>query len=54
MLQVTASLSWCRGPLGVQGHMFVTVAGLWVWGDISDEKKGLSFTIYPSMSKSWH
>jgi hypothetical protein len=44
----SASLSWCQAPIwGLRPDFYYcrTVAGLLMWGALSDEKTGLSFTI---------
>jgi hypothetical protein len=44
----SASLSWKKAPiLGLRQHFYYcqTVAGLLMWGAVSDERMGLSFTI---------
>jgi hypothetical protein len=44
----SASLSWCQAPMwGPRKDFYYcqTVAGLLMWGALSDEKMGLSFTI---------
>jgi hypothetical protein len=43
-----ASLSWNKAPIwGLRSdfNYFLTVAGLLIWGALSDERTGLSFTI---------
>jgi hypothetical protein len=37
----SASLSWCQEPI-----WDFTVAGLFMWGALSEERTGLSFTMY--------
>jgi hypothetical protein len=44
----SASLSWNTAPIwGLRSDCYYcqTVAGLLIWGDLSDERTGLSFTI---------
>jgi hypothetical protein len=44
----SASLSWCQAPiLGLRPEFCYckTVAGLLIWGALSDERTGLSFTV---------
>jgi hypothetical protein len=44
-----ASLSWCQAliwDLRPDFFLCLTIAGLLVWGALSDERKGLSFIIY--------
>jgi hypothetical protein len=44
----SASLSWNKAPIwGLQPDLYycLTVAGLLIWGALSDERTGLSFTI---------
>jgi hypothetical protein len=44
----SASLSWCQAPIGGPRPDFYycqTVAGLLLWGTLSDDWTGLSFTI---------
>jgi hypothetical protein len=42
----SASLSWCQAASGDQHHIFVmTVAGLFMWGTLSEERMGLLFTL---------
>jgi hypothetical protein len=44
-----ASLSWCQAPIwDLRPDFFfcLTVAGLLMWGALSDERRGLSFTVY--------
>jgi hypothetical protein len=44
----SASLSWNKAPIwGLRPHFYYcqTVAGLLMWGALSDERAGLSFTI---------
>jgi tryptophan-rich sensory protein len=44
-----ASLSWCQAPIwGLQPDFYYcqTIAGLLMWVALSDEKTGLSFTMY--------
>jgi hypothetical protein len=41
-------VSWCQTPSRAQDQIFVkcqTVAGLLIWGALSDERKGLLFTL---------
>jgi hypothetical protein len=48
MSLMSASLSWNKAPIwGLRTHFYYcqTFVGLLLWGDLSDEKKGLSFTI---------
>jgi hypothetical protein len=43
-----ASLSWCQAPIWGPGPVFYysqTIADLLIWGTISDENTGVSFTI---------
>jgi hypothetical protein len=43
-----ASLSWNKTPIwGLRPDLYycLTVASLLIWGDLSDERPGLSFTI---------
>jgi hypothetical protein len=43
-----ASLSWNKAPIwGLRPDLYycLTVAGLLIWGALSDERPGLSFTI---------
>jgi hypothetical protein len=55
----SVSLSWCLAPSGAYVPIFIIVkivAGLLMWGTLSDEKTGLPFTIVPSprqRSHSW-
>jgi hypothetical protein len=45
----SASLSWCQAPiwdLRSDFYFCQTVVGLLMWGALSDEGTGLSFTIY--------
>jgi hypothetical protein len=42
----SASLSWYKAPMwGLKPDLYFcqTVAGLWIWGALSDERTGLSF-----------
>jgi hypothetical protein len=44
----SASLSWNKAPIwGLRPHFYYwqTFAGLLMWGSLSDERTGLSFTI---------
>jgi hypothetical protein len=44
----SASLSWYQAPIwGIWPDFYYchTIAGLWIWGALSDERTGLSFTI---------
>jgi hypothetical protein len=43
-----ASLSWNKAPIwGLRPDLYycLTIAGLLIWGALSDERSGLSFTI---------
>jgi hypothetical protein len=43
----SASLSWNKAPiwgLRPDSYYCLTVAGLWMWGSLSDDRTGLSFT----------
>jgi hypothetical protein len=45
----SASLSWCQTPIwGLRPEFYYcqTIAGLLMWGALSDEKTGLSLTMY--------
>jgi hypothetical protein len=45
----SASLSWCQAPICDSGPNFYfcqTVAGLLMWGALSDERTGLPSTMY--------
>jgi hypothetical protein len=45
----SASLSWCQAPiwgLGPDFYYCQTIAGLLMRGSLSDERTGLSFTMY--------
>jgi hypothetical protein len=45
----SASLSWCQAPIsGLRPDFYYcqTIAGLLMWGALSDERTGLSFTMY--------
>jgi hypothetical protein len=45
----SASLSWCQAPIWVlrpDSFFSLTLAGLSMWGALSDERTGLSFTMY--------
>jgi hypothetical protein len=45
----SASLSWNKAPIwGLRPDFYCcqTIAGLLMWGALSDEKTGLSFTMY--------
>jgi hypothetical protein len=53
----SASLSWNKAPiwdLRPDFYYCQTVAGLLVWGALSDERTGLSFTIAPGPRQSCH
>jgi hypothetical protein len=60
MLRPTVSRSVCLGmkhPSGAYGQIFYycqTVAGLWMWGALSDDRTGLSLTIAPSSRQRSH
>jgi hypothetical protein len=45
MLRPTASLSWFQAPCGAQDQIFTveTLAGLFMWGAISEKRRGVSF-----------
>jgi hypothetical protein len=44
----SASLSWCQAASGAQDHILLrSVAGLFMWGVLPDERTGLSFIIAP-------
>jgi hypothetical protein len=46
MLRTTVSLSWNKAPIwGLRPDIYwcLTVAGLLMWGSLSDERTGLSF-----------
>jgi hypothetical protein len=46
----SASLSWNKTPVwGLRPHFYYcqTIAGLLMWGAVSDERTGLSFTVAP-------
>jgi hypothetical protein len=52
-----ASLSWCQAPIWGRRLDFCycqTVAGLLMWGALSDERTGLSFTIAAGPSQRSH
>jgi hypothetical protein len=52
-----ASLSWNKAPfwgLGPDLDYCLTVAGLFIWGDLSDERPGLSFTIATGLRQRSH
>jgi hypothetical protein len=45
----SASLSWCQAPIwGLRPDFYYcqTIAVLFMWGALSDERTGLSFTMY--------
>jgi hypothetical protein len=45
----SASLSWCQAPIwGLRPDFYYCqkIAGLLMWGALSDERTGLSFTMY--------
>jgi hypothetical protein len=43
----SASLSWRQAPIwDLRPIFFLTAAGLLMWGALSDERTGLSFTVY--------
>jgi hypothetical protein len=45
----SASLSWCQTPiwgLRLDFYYCQTIAGLFIWGALSDERTGLSVTMY--------
>jgi hypothetical protein len=51
----SASLSWCQAPIWGPRPDFYrcqTVAGLLTWGALSDERKGLSFTIAADLAST--
>jgi hypothetical protein len=53
----SASLSWNKAPIGgLRPHFYYcqTVAGLLIWGALSDEMTGLSFTIAAGPRQSSH
>jgi hypothetical protein len=53
----SASLSWNKAPiwgLGPDFYYCQTVADLLTWGDLSDERTDLSFTIAPSSRQRSH
>jgi hypothetical protein len=53
----SASLSWNKAPIwGLRPDFFYcqTVAGLLMWGAVSDERTGLSFTIAPGPRQRSH
>jgi hypothetical protein len=50
----SASLSWCQPPqLGPNTRFcyYHTVAGLWMWSALSDDRTGLSFIIVAAESR---
>jgi hypothetical protein len=52
-----ASLSWCQSPIWAPRPDFYycqTVAGLLMWGAISDERMGLSFTVASGLHQHSH
>jgi hypothetical protein len=52
-----ASLSWCQGPISRSRPNFYccqTVACLLMWGDLSDERTDLSFTIVAGPRQGSH
>jgi hypothetical protein len=53
----SASLSWNKTPvwdLRPDFYYCQTIAGLLMWGALSDERTGLSFTIAPGPCQCWH
>jgi hypothetical protein len=53
----SAGLSWNKAPiwgLWPDFYYWLTVAGLLIWGDLSDERAGLSFTIAAGPRQSSH
>jgi hypothetical protein len=53
----SASLSWNKAPTwGIRPDFYYrqTVAGLLMWGDLSDERAGLSFTIAADLRQRSH
>jgi hypothetical protein len=49
----SASLSWIKAPIwGLRQDFYYcqTLAGLLIWGALSDERTGLSFTIAPGLA----
>jgi hypothetical protein len=53
----SASLSWCQAPiwgLGPDFYYCQTIAGLLMWGALSDERTGLPFTIAASPRQHSH
>jgi hypothetical protein len=52
-----ASLSWNKAPFwGLRPDLYycLTVAGLLIWGTLSDERTGLSFTIAAGLRQRSH
>jgi hypothetical protein len=52
----SASLSWCQAPMGLRPYFYYcqTVAGLLMWGTLSDERMGLPFTIAAGLRQRSH